>query len=732
MKNYILGFLLFLIAYDFQASALADEEFYPISQSTYGGIGLIQTPTARFSDDGEFLFGASTEGPWNRLFAKMQFFPWMEAVLRYTEGEYKPYQRGMIQTWKDKGLDFKFKLLEESNTFPSLAVGFLDLGGTGAYSSEYIVESKRYNNFDFTIGMGWGRYGGVDHINNPLGWFSDEKKDRRYDIIYGGTISVDRFFAAEYASIFGGMEYHTPFPNLSLKVEYDSSDYSDVEGKESVLNEVGDIFNLDSRVNFSLNYRMNMSSRDKVDISFGYNRGNTLYTNIAVHSNLNFSGKKKYSAPKEILNTPYLEPFDELDKEWKNYLSDLIFWQMGNEGITPHSLIFDGDEVQVEISQGRFKEPVLAIDLASRILGNNSPKNINNITVINFDSGIETVRASISRSDLVSSVANGPLDESLLVFNKYKPLSDNAIKRDNKRLYPNFYWELKPHAMGTLQHQVKFYFWQIEALLHTEFAFTKGLYLTTDIGVDIANNYDEYTYHVPDGELYHVRQDRRLYLTQGETGLRRMAIDYITSLHPNIKAKFSAGYLEWMYGGVGGEILYIPDNKSWALGIDAYWVKQRDFDQKFSFLDYETTTGFITYYQDIPFYDMRLKLSAGKFLAKDKGVHIDISRRFKTGARIGGIIALTDCDASCVGEGSFNKWIYFDLPMDLFYSKSSTRGRGGYMWSPLTKDAGSKVEAGNLYNAVISAEDEIESLRTKSFSIKKIFKGFSLTPKQQI
>ena len=50
---------------------------------------------------------------------------------------------------------------------------------------------------------------------------------------------------------------------------------------------------------------------------------------------------------------------------------------MGNEGITPHSLIFDGDEVQVEISQGRFKEPVLAIDLASRILGNNSPKNIN-------------------------------------------------------------------------------------------------------------------------------------------------------------------------------------------------------------------------------------------------------------------------------------------------------------------------------------------------------------------
>ena len=49
----------------------------------------------------------------------------------------------------------------------------------------------------------------------------------------------------------------------------------------------------------------------------------------------------------------------------------------------------------------------------------------------------------------------------------------------------------------------------------------------------------------------------------------------------------------------------------------------------------------------------------GKFLGKDKGAIIDISRRFASGARVGGKVALTDCDAACVGEGSFNKWIYF-------------------------------------------------------------------------
>ena len=59
------------------------------------------------------------------------------------------------------------------------------------------------------------------------------------------------------------------------------------------------------------------------------------------------------------------------------------------------------------------------------------------------------------------------------------------------------------------------------------------------IFLDIVNNYEDYNYHAPDGELYHVRQDRRLYLTEGESGLRRMALDYVVDLNPNIKAKFT-------------------------------------------------------------------------------------------------------------------------------------------------------------------------------------------------
>ena len=131
----------------------------------------------------------------------------------------------------------------------------------------------------------------------------------------------------------------------------------------------------------------------------------------------------------------------------------------------------------------------------------------------------------------------------------------------------------------------------------------------------------------------------------------------------------------------------------------------------------------------MPFYNLRFEVNAGKFLARDKGAIIGVSRRFETGARIGAKVALTDCNAACVGEGSFNKWIYFNLPMDLFNIKSTTRSKAAYEWSPLTKDAGQVVKAGNLYPLMKSAPDEIDTFRRKPWSIKRILSGLGTTPK---
>lgn len=721
-------YLVFICILLFSIEVNSENNNLSFSQNTFGGIGLIETPNARFSDDGEFNFGLSAESPYNRIFSRVQIFPNLEAVLKYTESTFQPYNSGSEQTWKDKGIDFKYRIFNETENFPSIAIGFNDFGGTGAYSSEFIAASKLINNFDITIGLGWGRLGGVDHISNPIGRLFESKNTRSGFKSRGGRLDTSRLFSGENTSIFAGVEYFTPIENLSFKMEYDTSDYSYVDGKRIKFDRDDEYFELDSRFNYGISYTLDINQKDSANINLGLVRGNTLFLSAAVSTNLNFRSAPKYTSPAETLNTPYLEPYEKLNKKWQEYLTNTIIWQFSNVGFIAHNIIFDNEELIVELSQTRFKYIEPAIDLALRILANNSPKNIKRLTVINLDFGLETYRASISRDDLFRLAKLGPTDIEEIEFQDIKNFSDTATIVQNDYLYPAFYWEISPHLVGTLQHQEKFYFWGLEALLRTEYGIKKGLYLTTDIGINLTDNFEKYTYHIPDGQLHHVRQDRRLYLTEGKTGMRKMSLDYFTSLHRDIYAKLSIGYLEWMFGGIGGQVLYKPENKNWALGIDTFWVKQREFDQKFSFRDYETITGFLSFYYDIPFYKMRLKTSAGRFLGKDKGIDIDISRLFDSGARVGGKLALTDCDTVCVGEGSFSKWIYFTLPMDSFFINSSTRKDTGYAWSPLTKDAGTKLEVIDLFDIAVDAQDRMDSRTRKNWSLKKIFSGFSTNP----
>ena len=744
MRKFLLSLLLIICMFPVFGNESSKNNYdylIPRSQNSFGGIGSVITPTARFSDDGEFTFGLSKELPYNRIYAKMQFMPWMEAVLKYTETTHYSYNNSFVQTWKDKGIDVKFRLLEEGKSnfgllneslIPELAVGINDIGGTGSYDSQYIVASKRISQkLDLTMGLGFGRLAGAEHINNPIDGIFDSFSTYSPN---GGTLNIGRWFSGPKAAFFGGFEYLTPINNLTLKVEYDSTDYSNIINKPMYYDKnPQDIITIDSRINYALNYRLNIGTRDKLDFSIGSIHGNTIYANVAVHSNLNDPIRDKYTAPAENIINSNLLPYNRLSTEYKKYLTDSIMWQMSQVGFATHNIIFNGNELQAEISQGRFQKPVQAIDLAARILAKNSPNNIEKITVINIDQGIETFRASIDRDDFIRSVSRGPLDGTLLdINNRDVTLDDDSVTIENDWLYPNYNWSIKPHALGTLQHQQKFYFWQLEALAQVGVSFTKNLHFYADYGINIDNNFEGYTYHIPDGQLYHVRQDRRLYLKGGESGIRKMHFDYLwEGSNPNIRGRLTGGLLEWMYGGIGGEVLYMPASHNWAIGLEAWWVKQRDFDQRFDFKDYETVTGFLNVYRDLPFYDMRFKMSAGKFLGKDTGVHLDLSRRFKNGGRVGGIVALTDCDSICTGEGSFNKWIYFELPMDLFYVNRSTRARTNYAWAPLTKDQGSKVEPGSLYQLMVNASDEIESMRMqqKSYSIVKFLSGFGTTPK---
>jgi hypothetical protein len=148
-------------------AAYAQEAY---TQSDFGGVGLLQTPSARMAQEGEFSFVLSRATPYTNYNVSLQPLPWLEAAFRYTNVSnrlYGPRALSGSQTYKDKSIDAKARLWEESRWIPTVSIGARDIGGTGLFSSEYVVANKRAGPFDFSLGLGWGYIGARGDIANP-------------------------------------------------------------------------------------------------------------------------------------------------------------------------------------------------------------------------------------------------------------------------------------------------------------------------------------------------------------------------------------------------------------------------------------------------------------------------------------------------------------------------------------------------------------------------------------
>ena len=110
--------------------------------------------------------------------------------------------------------------------------------------------------------------------------------------------------------------------------------------------------------------------------------------------------------------------FQELNERRQKFLTDRTINEMARVGFVTHSISYNGEELSAEISQSRFQDSSQAIDLASRVLANNAPRNIKKITVINIDQGIETLRASVDRQDIVRYVIDSGKG-LIIVVNKW-------------------------------------------------------------------------------------------------------------------------------------------------------------------------------------------------------------------------------------------------------------------------------------------------------------------------
>jgi hypothetical protein len=656
------------------------------TQSDFGGVGLLQTPTARMAPAGELSVNANRTAPYSRYSFSVQPLDWLEATYRFTAITNRPYGPESFsggQSYKDKAIDAKLRLNAESHWLPGVALGFMDLGGTGLFSSEYLVGSKRYGNFDFSAGLAWGYLGNRGDFANPLGGLDDRFKER--PTVDGSGDFSNGYFRGR-PSLFAGIAYQTPWAPLSLKLEYEGNDYQH-EPRDNNQHQ-------DTPINLGLVYKL----ADSVDLTAGWERGNTAMFGITLHTNF-VSRKapvKSYDPPAPTLPAQApVTPMDQVD--WAQVSRRL----QDNAGYTVQHIAQRGPELLVYGEQSRYFYSPKAVGRASRVLDNSVNADIAWFTLVN------------QRYDMPIEETSVPRDSFRAVVNNQQDLQTLHRRTEVNRPLPHaetVLYSAQPEAfsygagLGYKQNVggPDGLLYQISADLDAEYRFTPNTWWSGLLSANLLNNFDKFTYDAPSG-LPRVRTDLRKYMTTSDVTLPTFQLNHAVQLDQELYGMVYGGYLESMYAGVGGEVLYRPMGQHWAIGSDWNYVRQRAFDQGLGLRDYRTVTGNITGYLDLPF-ETQAAVSVGRYLARDWGTTIDLSRGFTNGVRVGGWITLTSASKEQFGEGSFDKGVYLSVPFDELMSLSTMR-RANLVWAPLTRDGGARLNRSYSLHSMTDGRD---------------------------
>ena len=652
----------------------------PVSSSTWGWVGLLQTPTARMRPAGSASVTASRVEPYSRYSIILQPFDWLEGGFRYTKITNRLFGSQAFsgdQKFLDKNIDAKLRIWKEGAFIPEVAVGLNDVGGTALFASEYLVASKRFGNFDTSLGLGWGYLGAAGDFGNPLGFVSPKFDTRPIATVgQGGELAADTYFRGR-TSLFGGVQWHTPWDRLTLKLEYDGNNY-----QNEPLNNPQE---QSSRINVGAVYRVS----DSVNFHLGVERGNTLSVGISLFENFSKFNTPKVSDPIPLTVTTTARPSAV---DWKQTLQQ-VQQQTGWE-VT--DVDRRGSEVQLTVRNGRAAYFNESVERATEVLHQDLPADIKWFALNYENNGASVGQHVVDRDKFVQRrveygfESDQPYPEQAAIEGYNLPY-DEVHQQPYKRFTNEFslgYQQVLGGADGFL--------YQLSLANDTRLNITKNTWIDGRLAYRLIDNFEKFK-QTGDSKLPPVRTNLREYAVTSNLTIPDFAIKHMGKLADNHFYGMYGGLLEQMFAGVGGEYLYRPFNSWYAIGVDVNKVRQREFEQGFGLQRYEVNTGHVTAYVDTGMEDILATLSVGQYLAGDKGITVDVSREFNNGVRMGAFATRTNVSAEDFGEGSFDKGIYMAVPFSAFFTKSIP-GDANFLWRPLTRDGGAKLNRGfSLY-----------------------------------
>jgi len=652
----------------------------------FGVGGILDIPSARMPEEGTLTTTYSRKDVADIYAIGYQILPRVEATFRYsinnarkkspvpgTECEFGTGTLYGCDDNRDRSFEVKLKLLEETELLPQVAVGVRDLLGTGQWGAEYLVSSKKVGrNLDLTVGIGWGRLAERDVAKNPLIAISDRFGARTPASSLGGQFTSSTWFRGPHVGVFGGVRYSVPEWRTDFVVAYNSDSYA----RERALNTISDA----KPVSFGVEWEATPGVR----LGASWQQGNQLALKVSASLDTRQPSPRKAPNGFGAARVPLEKPaeFERGVEWWPRMLKDVEASGLLVREVkqTPEG------ELQVRYANGAYQVEADAIRRLLTLTELYVPTGVGSVSLTGESLGMPTHTVKYRRPGREStSLLQQPGRLDLL-----PPQAIETPDHQRDFHYPNVGFDVGLDLRTYLFDPDHPFLYQLSASVRGSVDFGDDWSLNGRWMQNITSQFDQIA-RGGGSALPPVRTDQKEYLQQGKSGIDNLALVKRGKLRDDIYYQAYGGILEEMYSGVGGEVLWRPFDKPYAIGVNINAVQQREFDKMFGLRDYRTVTGHVSLYWATPWYDFDVAVHTGRYLAKDVGSTLEIQKRFANGWSVGAFATLTDVPFEVFGEGSFDKGLIFRIPFDL-YSAKNTRGAYRTIIRPINRDGGRMLD----------------------------------------
>ncbi len=617
------------------------------STNNLGFLGLNTTPSARMDNVGTLRTGTSISDPYINGYIGVQIAEPLYVSLRQTA------ETSNIKQDADRlypGVDLKLRLIKEKAHTPEIALGLQSAIGHKRMAGEYLALSKRYKNFDFTAGLGWGRFGTANHFKNPLRAISSHFNHER-DFNSEHPNEPQDWFTGKSVGLFGGVEYFLPWNGLSLKLDYGADRYS---AEKAAFN-----FNAPAPWSAGISY----TPKEWLNAGIAIQGTNRIMARLSLQGTPEkwpFTHKKYTEA----------KPFYKERKKTGN--TTTITQSAANDGIDITDIYTENKRIHAQLNLPEYGNTPQEIGRAIRHIASNSPPEIEEITITLSQKNLHSETLSIMRSDVEKAMSNHSKSSNEIwkntefITNNTPPILPTALLPTKGIKHERTLTLTLENTLG-LSEEDHGALYRSSFIVETKASPFLGFLSGTALRLNIKDNLNK----LEDFRTltsFPVRSDIAEF-TKQRASLEHAYLGYAHSFTPDLHILGLSGYLEEFHAGIGGEILYRPFDKRLALGAEIWNVTRRQGNTPLNLTmrtdNGRVTTGHINAWYDIPHHDITVNARAGRFLGTDWGASAGLQKEFKNGATLKSTISISNAADSDVFGGTThaNHNISLTLPL---------------------------------------------------------------------